>query len=690
MSRNWTALVLATAVSLVAAQVAADAASIRDSRDGVGRHDVLRLVVDNTGPRVGVEVRHLGNQWTGDVRIAFDTRGGPRAEYVATTPHRRQARTSFRTVDGDRWKCSGRRLGSPAARRVTRFSAPRSCLGEAGALSVEVTVTSPGYRRDTAASGRVPAQKRPNVLMIMVDDARVDELRYMPRTRSLIGGRGVTFKNSLAPYPLCCPARASVLLGQYVHNHRVWSHEPPWGFTSLDDRSTIATWLDDRGYATAYLGKYLNGYGVQPRPGETRGGSAQYVPPGWDDWRASIDGGPTPDHPKNGGTYRYYDTTLNHDGRGFDSYAGEYQTRVYGQLATRVVTRRAASRAPFFFNLSFTAPHHGEPDDPDDPPPVTGPDGERNQIKTPAVPPDVRGRFDDVIRAAPGADWHDPDRGQDKPSFMRKITSPNRAELAALREATRQRAEALSVVDVQVKKVMKALAGTGELNDTLVIFTSDNGYFMGEQGIRQGKTLPYSPALRIPTLMRGPGIPSNQVRYDPFLSIDFAPTIASFAGVTPGLVADGQSMLQVARDGDRGWTRPVLTETGPRGVVRDTDESGAPLQAPAEADIRYVIGIRTDRYLYTSIATGEEELYDMAVDPQQYANLVRPDGSAAEGYDQVLELMRQQLHLVRACDGAECRVPLPPGLATGPGESIRNPRYAPPSAPIGADPRARR
>ncbi|HET7196079.1 MAG TPA: sulfatase [Nocardioides sp.] len=680
MSRNWSVLVLVIALSLVAAQVAADTASVSDPRDGSGRHEILRLVVDNTGPRVGVEVRHVGYRWTGDVRIAFDTRGGRRAEYVATTRHGPLARRSFRTGEGRPWVCASRKYGSPAESRVTAFSAPRSCLGRAGDISVEVTATSPGHRADTVASGSVPVQTRPNVLMIMVDDARADDLSYMPRTKALIGDRGVRFANSLAPYPLCCPARASVLRGQYAHNHRVWSHEPPWGFTSFDDRSTIATWLDDSGYSTVYLGKYLNGYGFQPRPGRAQGDSLRYVPPGWDTWRASIDGGLPPDHPKSGATYRYLDTTLSRNGQGFDNYAHRYQTRVYGRLASDVVKRRSASDRPFFFYLSFTAPHSGVPREADDPPLVTDDDGRRHDLVTPAVPDDVRGRFDAVIREAPGATWLDPDRGADKPAFLRKIPRPNRAELKAMREVTRQRAEAVRVVDAQVQRILGALRDTGELNDTLVIFTSDNGYFLGEQGIRQGKTLPYGPALQTPTLMRGPGIPAGQVRYDPLLSIDFAPTIADFADVTPRLVQDGQSMLAVARDGDRGWTRPVLTETGPREVVRNTDESGAALQTPADADIRYVVGIRTDRYLYTNIATGEEELYDMAVDPQQYTNLVHPDGSAVEGYGRILELMRDQFQRVRACDGAECRIPLPPELATAAGESVHDPTHTPPPA----------
>jgi arylsulfatase A-like enzyme len=243
----------------------------------------------------------------------------------------------------------------------------------------------------------------------------------------------------------------------------------------------------------------------------------------------------------------------------------------------------------------------------------------------------------------------------------------NESEKAALLEVTRQRAEALSIVDREVADTVAALERTGELEDTLVMFTSDNGYFLGEQGIRTGKTLPHEPSIHTPLLVRGPGIPAGQIRYDPFLSIDFAPTIADFTRVLPGAPVDGQSLLAVARNGDVGWQRAVLTETGPRRTVRVTDESGEPLSAedPGDADVRYALGVRSDRYLYVHLANGDEELYDMAVDPQQYDNLVH-----AGQYSRVLGAMRKQLQVIRACDEAQCRAKLPPLLASGPGESI--------------------
>ena len=633
-------------------------------------HHVRDITVDNTGDRIGVTVDHWGAAWSGTVTVRFDVKGGPRPELVAVLHRGLASSSSFTTTSGADWPCDERDAHSVSTSTVTQVTGPRRCFDGAPKLRAVVEVQVDQQPVHVASSRVVQRQTRPNVVLIMLDDMRDDDLEHMPLTRSMIGGQGVQFVNSLAPYPLCCPARASVLTGQYAHNHKVWSHRAPWGFGSFDDRSTLATWLQGAGYHTTYIGKYLNGYGPQPPYGQTSGTSTLYVPPGWSDWRASIDGGLAPDHPANGGTYRYMDTTLSDNGRGFIGNQGRYQTKVYGALSEKVVTERAASPQPFFFNVSYAAPHHGSPTDPDDPQPVLTDAGSLQEFKTPMVPSASRGIFDDVITEAPGASWFDhPAAPRDRPDYLADLTPMNDGEKAALLEVTRQRAEALSIVDQAVADTIAALEGTGELEDTMVLFTSDNGFFLGEQGIRTGKTLPHEPSIHTPLLVRGPGIPAGEIRYDPFLSIDFAPTIADFTGVTPGAPVDGKSMLPVARDGDTGWKRAVLTETGPRRTVRETDESGEPLSTedPGEADVRYAIGVRSDRYLYVHLANGDEELYDMAVDPSQYDNLVR-----SEQHARVLELMRRQLQVIRACDEQECRSQLPHRLAAGPGESILN------------------
>ncbi|QNN53253.1 sulfatase family protein [Nocardioides mesophilus] len=497
------------------------------------------------------------------------------------------------------------------------------------------------------------AQARPNIVFIMVDDMRDDDLRFMPWTRRLIRDQGVRFVNSFAPFPLCCPARASVLTGRYAHNHQVYGVNAPYAFPSFHDRSTIATWLHDAGYATVYVGKYLNGYGSMPRPGHRTGKSLHYVPPGWSRWRASIDGGLPASDPRAGGTYNFFDTTLSRNGEGFVNYRGRYQSRVYGELTEEIIRGRAPAARPYFLYVSYTAPHSGSPVEPDDPAPVRRNDGQLVDFLTTARPDDVKGRFDRRVRAAPGADWKDPDFS-DKPGYLR-APPINAAERRAMLEVTRQRAEALSVVDSQVRRTVAAVEASGEARRTLILFTSDNGYFLGEQRRRQGKIFPHEPSLRVPLLLRGPGIAAGGRRHDPVTSIDLAPTLADLAGVTPPSRVDGVSVLDVARHGDRGWVRAVLTETGPMmGVRRNTNEAGQPLSSGGRRDVRFAIGVRTSRYLYVDLAGGARELYDLAKDPREYRNLV-----GVRAYAATQRELAQVLDRVRACDGRACAAPLP-------------------------------
>lgn len=519
-------------------------------------------------------------------------------------------------------------------------------------------------RRDSVSlEPVVEGADRPNVLVLMTDDMRHDDLRFMPNVRELIGDQGVRFANTFSPQPLCCPARASFDTGQYSHNHGVWSHLAPFGFHALDDRRTLPVWMHDLGYDTAFLGKYLNGYGRQPTRGNRP--SVRYVPPGWTDWRGSID---TPDDFRDpdsptahltGSTYRYFDTTLNVNGR-LAPYQGVYQTHLYGRLSQQLLRREARSPNPFFAWVSFTAPHGGSPRERDDPHRVPMGDGRVQKIDSPARPNYVKGRFDHTITRIPGGD--DPrDDIDDKPVFIRARPAMTPVEDEAVLKAYRQRAEALSVVDDEVRSLMETLRSTGELDNTYVVFTSDNGYFLGEHRMRQGKILPYDPSLRVPLVMRGPGIPRGEVRTDPFLMTDFAPTLLDAAGGAAPSQVDGQSMLDVAANGDRGWTRGILTETGPRVIGYDISEGGN-FQVHGGDEryrLRFSTGVRTGRYLYVEHVSAEQELYDLRTDPQQFDNLVDEPRMA-----RIVRLLAAELDRLRDCSGAECRAPLPPALRT--------------------------
>src|SRR5262245_17753668 len=188
----------------------------------------------------------------------------------------------------------------------------------------------------------------------MTDDMRTDDLRWMPMTRRMIAAQGARFANSFSPNPLCCPARASFLNGEYTHNHGVWSARGPYGFQAFNDRRTLPVWLRRAGYHTLFLGKYLNGYGRQPTFGGRR--SVRYVPPGWTDWRGSIDGGLRSGNPLSGGTYRYFDMTLNVNGR-LRGHQGEYSTKLLGRQSIGMIRRYARSSKPFFLWTAYVAPH---------------------------------------------------------------------------------------------------------------------------------------------------------------------------------------------------------------------------------------------------------------------------------------------------------------------------------------------
>ncbi len=511
-------------------------------------------------------------------------------------------------------------------------------------------------RRTVSVAPLVGRPDRPNVLVIMTDDARNDELRFLPHVRHLIGDQGVTFTNTFSPQPLCCPARASFLTGEYSHNHHVWSHAPPYGFQALHDGATLPVWLNRAGYDTSFLGKYLNGYGVQPlRTGEP---SLRYVPPGWTDWRGSVDGGIEAGSALDGGTYRYFDTTLNDNGR-LTPHQGVYQTTLLGRLSRDELRTQVRSPRPFFTWVSYVAPHHGGPAEADDPAPVLRSDGTTQVFQNPARPERVWGRFDAQIQQAPG--YEGEADVQDKPFFIRALPPLTPAEQDGVREDARQRAEALSLVDAQVARTIRTLRETGQLDITYVVFTSDNGYFLGEHRMRQGKILPYEPSLRVPLMIRGPGIPAGEVRSDPFTMIDFAPTILAAAGIRAPATVDGESLLGVARSGDRGWNRGILTETGPRAVSQDAEESDNFLVGESgPSPLRFSQGVRTGDYLYVEHASRERELYDLRSDPREVTNLVDRPGS-----QRVVRAMAHELDVLRNCRGTGCQRPLPRSLQTG-------------------------
>ena len=469
-----------------------------------------------------------------------------------------------------------------------------------GALAVAPRA---GDHADAADSAQ-----RPNIVVLMTDDQTLRSMRALPRTRALIGDAGARFANSFVSNPRCCPSRATFLTGQYSHNNGVFTNGPPiGGWQRLRGTSNwLPNWLQGAGYRTVHVGKFLNHYGLDD-PTE--------VPPGWDEWYGTID--PT--------TYRYYGYTVNENGElrtyGRDRDPRFYSTDFTGRRSAGIVERLAPSAQPFFLSVAFLAPHTGSPHEPGDP----------AGLGTPAIADRHRGAFASLALPRSGA--FDEADVSDKPPFLRRPRM-RAAKVSAIEALYRQRLESLLAVDEAVERIVASLQAGGELDNTLIVFTSDNGYLAGEHRLPHGKAKAYDPSVRVPLLIRGPGVPAGAQPQQLVVNADLAPTILEAARATAGRVLDGRSLLPLTRDASLGARRPLLIEIA----------KGAALKTTA---------IRTRRWLYAEHANGTRELYDSTTDRDQLHSLHADPALAA-----VRAKLARRLAILRTCRGLSCRQPL--------------------------------
>jgi N-acetylglucosamine-6-sulfatase len=445
-----------------------------------------------------------------------------------------------------------------------------------------------------------PAPAKPNIVVVMTDDQTVESMRVMANVNTLLARQGTTFANNFASFPLCCPSRATFITGQYGHNHTIMGNAAPTGgYDKLapSHSNSLPAWLQQAGYHTVHVGKYLNGYG-RARPTE--------VPAGWTEWYGSTD--PS--------TYRFYNYTLNENGRlvTYGTGAANYQADVYNRKAVELVRRLAPGPKPFFLSVAFLAPHSGGPRDSDDPP----------NLGTPSPAPRHRNTFSNQPLPTPPS-LNEADVS-DKPAAMRNRPVLGAARLNAIRENYQQRLESLLAIDEAVRDLLAALDATGELGRTYVIFTADNGFFHGEHRVASGKVLVYEPSVRVPLIVRGPGIPRGVTRTNLAANVDLAATILDAAGARAARRLDGRSLLPFARDVRRRSGRDILLET--------TTYSA----------------IRTPRHVFVQHSTGEQELYDLVADPHQLTSL-----HADARLTPLKNQLAARLGKLRTCAGDACR-----------------------------------
>lgn len=482
------------------------------------------------------------------------------------------------------------------------------CLGYAS------TAAAPLRRQPEALSTN--QSHRPNIILLMADDldALLGTTDTMPFLTDLIKNQGVTFDNYFTTVSLCCPSRATYLRGQYVHNHQVYSNAAPDGgfekFVSTgDEQSTLAVWLKDAGYHTVLFGKYLNGYPAD---------DPAYIPPGWSEWFSPS---------TEGGGYQEYNYTLNENGAQveYGRLPNDYLTDVLTRKAVGVIQRVAPTDSPLFFYIAPFVPH------------------------TPATPAQ---RHIDMFPNAqvPRSPSFNEADVSDKPRPIRNLPLLNERQIENIDTLYRQRLRSMQAVDDMIAALVAALRQADQLDNTYILFTSDNGYHMGQHRLRPTKYLAYEEDIRLPLLVRGPGVPTGVTRGHLVGTSDIAPTLAELAGVQAPAFVDGRSfasLLTATPPGVDTWRKAYLIEQYPLTSSRPIGGNAPP--DPGDDILTAYTAIRTTRFKYVEYQTGDIELYDLQTDPHELQSL---HDSAPRVLVHELALWLAQL---RGCATATCR-----------------------------------
>ena len=469
-------------------------------------------------------------------------------------------------------------------------------MGILASLGMTASQTDTGFAQTSA---------KPNILFILTDDMRASDLAHMPNTQNLLANQGVKFTKAWVTRSLCCPSRATILRGQYAHNHNVWVNvEPSGGFQKFYNQglenSTIATWLHARGYETVLIGKYLNRYGNNT--------PTTHVPPGWDKWYAWE------------GMYAGHDTSyqINENGSIVTYQRSQiHDTDLHAQTAENFIRRTAGDGSPFFMYLAPNAPHH---------PSYYAP-RHASMFSSTALPKPSSFNEADVL---------------DKPQWVRNKPRLSSTQISDMTQFYRNRLRALQSVDEMVERLVSTLSATGELSNTYIVFTSDNGIYLGEHRLTN-KAAAYNAAPRVPLLVRGPSVPRGVTRPQMALNNDLAPTFASWAGVAPPSFVDGRSLRPVlAASPPASWRTAFLVEH------RRSPEEYAYVKAIPE-----YYAVRTDRFSYVEYpTTGEKELYDLSADPTELTSL-----HASAPHQALISDLKARLAQLKQCKGTGATQP---------------------------------
>jgi arylsulfatase A-like enzyme len=512
----------------------------------------------------------------------------------------------------------------------TATAAPQPTVGPTA-----TTAPAASNQPTPAPSG---GKTKPNIVFVLTDDLDAAEIQFMPKLKALITDQGLTFQNYSVAMSLCCPSRATTLRGQYPHNTQILGNELPTGgfqkfFQLGEEKSTIAVWLQDAGYRTMLAGKYLNGYPQQSSP--------MYIPAGWTEWYSAV----------KGNAYSEYDYTLNENGKqvAYEKTPQDYGTDVYVGTAVDFIQRSAKAGQPFFVYLAPYAPH------------------------APYTPAPRHANLFPGVKAPRTPNYNEPDVS-DKPLYIKDHPLLTQKQMDAIDVDYRKRLQALQAVDEGIESLVNTLEANGQLDNTYIFFTSDNGYHLGNHRQMTGKIAPYQEELRVTMIVRGPGVPARKTLEHLTGNVDLAPTWADLAGATAADFVDGRSLVPLMRANPpplAQWRQVFGIENGPDNVENvqvgpaptpdtdsgllephDQDEDDTAALPAAKQKTRAVPplrGIRLQDMSYVEYNTGEKELYNLKTDPYELNNLA-PKADA-----KLIAALSARVKDLASCKAAACR-----------------------------------
>jgi N-acetylglucosamine-6-sulfatase len=455
-------------------------------------------------------------------------------------------------------------------------------LGSGLVLLGGLTAAHPTLAATSATAGPAAAM-RPNVVFVLTDDLAWNLVQYMPQVRRLQAD-GLTFTDYTVTDSLCCPSRSSIFTGRFPHDTGVFTNggnDGGFGFFHGhgEESQTFATALQAQGYRTAMMGKYLNGY----QPAAPLGTGSPYVPPGWSEWDVAGNGYPEFD----------YDLNENHKIVHYGHTPQDYLTDVLARKGSTFIADSAAKHQPFLLEIATFAPHAPytpAPRDANSFPGLTAPRGPAYDTLPKNAPPWLAGR-----------------------------ASLTPAENTAIDTAFRKRVQAVQAVDRMIAKLRATLGTAGVANDTVIVFSSDNGYHMGEYRLNPGKMTAFDTDIRVPLVVAGPGIAAGSTSRSATENIDLAPTFQHLGGAPVPSNVDGHSLLPLLNGGSgANWRTASLVEHhGPDTLADDPD-----LPAPNSGNPPTYEAIRTATYTYVEYVDGSREYYDRTRDPNELNNIV--------------------------------------------------------------------